>query len=270
MRLAQRLSLVVLVALLLPPAVGRAQGMVPERVHRSMDETDRRIELAETVVSGSEDAQARGGLALAMERQGRARLAAGSGRFAVAGQLTAEARGHADRAIMLGRGLPTRERLRAQWNRTGEMLERSGPRIEECGDGRARALLRAALEMQERSGNAEAAGRYLGALQLTMGARERCLRALRLCGLEEGVQQVAKRALNRTDEVLARARRALEFGTSGGSASPRLRDALDRATVLQGDAERQFQDGRHETSLQLTLAARRLAQRVLARGPRAR
>ena len=213
MRFSRRVFLIVLVALALFPAAGRAQDMTSERVRMSMDETDRRIELAESVVSTSDDAQARVELALAKDLQGRARSAAGAGQFPMAGQLTGQARGHADRAIMLGRGTPTRERVGAQWERTDEMLDRSRARIEECGDDRARSMLRVAVEMQKRARSADAAGRYLGALQLTMGARERCLRALRLCRMEENVQQASERALIRTDEVLARVREQLESGS---------------------------------------------------------
>lgn len=262
--------LIVLAALALLPAAGRAQGTTQERVRMSLDETDRRIGLAETVVATADDAQARAELALAVDLQGRARSAAGSGQFPMAGQLAGQARGHADRAILLGRGTPTRERARNQCDRTGEMLDRSRPRIEECGDGRARALLRVAIEMQERARSADGSGRYLGALQLTMGARERCLRALRLCRIEESVQQVAERALGRTDEVLARARERLESGAAGGAGTMRMRDALARATELQTDAVRQFRAGRHDASLQLTLAARRLARRLEGRRLRAR
>jgi hypothetical protein len=267
MRFSLRLFLIALAALALIPAAGRSQGMRQERVRMLMDETDRRIELAETIVSTSEDVQARVELTLAKDLQGRARSAAGAGQFAMAGQFTVQGRGHADRAIALGRGTPTRERTRSQWDRTGEMLDRSRPRIEECGDDRARAMLRVAVEMQARARRAVEAGRSLGALQLTMGARERCLRALRLCRVEENVQQAAERALIRTDEVLARAREQLESGAPGGEVPPRMRDALARATVLQGDASRQFRDGRWESCLQLTLNARRLAHRTVGRGP---
>jgi hypothetical protein len=270
MRFSRRVFVIALTTLVLLPAAGRAQGMTSERVRLSMDDADRRVELAETVVSASEDAQARVELALARDLQGRARVAAGAGQFFLAGQLTGQARGHADRAILLGRGLPTRERLRSQWDRTGELLERSGPRIQECGDDRARALLRVALEMQDRARSADEAGRYLGALQLTMGARERCLRALRLCRMEESVAQAAQRALSRTGEVLARAREQLESGAPGDAFPPRVRDALARASALQDDASRQFRAGHHDASLQLTLAARRLARRALGRGPRTR
>ena len=168
------------------------------------------------------------------------------------------------------RGLPAPDRVAAQLQRTREMLDRAGPRIQECGDDRARAMLRVALEMQGRAESAELSPRprHLGALQLTMGARERGLRALRVCRLEEDVQEVAEHALGRTDEVLTRARELLESGAGGPAASRMARDALARATALQSDASRQFRDGHCEASLQLTLTARRLAHRAVGRGPR--
>ena len=268
MRFSRRLFLIALATLVLFPAAGRAQGMTreQERVRRSMDETDRRIELAESVVSTSDDAQARSELALARDLRGRAKSAAGSGQYSMGGQLTTQARGHADRAIALARGLPNRERLRGQVDRTREMLDRAGQRIQACGDDRARALLRVALEMQGRAERAEGSGRVLGALQLTMGALERGLLALRRCGMEESAQQAAERALSRTDEVLARARERLESGVPSGVVPPQVRGALARATALQEDAARQFRDGRWESSLQLTLNARRLARRGAGRG----
>jgi hypothetical protein len=241
MRFSGWLFLISLATLVLSPSAGSAQGVTPERVR------------------------------MATDLQGRARSAAGSGQFSLGGQPTAQARGRADRAITPARGLPTRERLGVQCDRTGEMLDRSRARIQECGDDRARALLRVALEMQERARSAEQSGRYLGALQLTMGARERCLRALRLCHIEESVQQAAERALSRTDQVLTRAREQLESGAYGGAVPRRVCDALARAAALQDDASRQFRDGHCEASLQLTLTARRLAHRALRRGwPRVR
>lgn len=270
MRSSLRLFLIALAALALSPAAGRAQGMTPERVRLSIEQTDRRIELAETVVSTSDDAQARGELARARDLQGRAKSAAASGQTFMAGQLTAQARGHADRAITLVRGLPAPDRVTAQLERTRQMLDRSGQRIQECGDDRARAMLRVALEMQRRAESAELSNRHLGALQLTMGARDRGLRALRLCRLEENVQEAAGHALSRTDQVLARVRERLESGAPGGAVPPRVRDALARSTVLQDDASRQFRGGRYDACLQLTLTARRLTHRALGRGPRMR
>lgn len=266
MRFSRRLFLVALLALAVLPAMVRAQGVRADRVRLALEETDRRVVLAGTVVSNSGDAEANGELAQARELQARARSAAGAGQSLLAGQLAAEARRHADRAIALVRGLPAPDRVVDQLERTRELLDRAGPRIQECGDERARAVLRVALELQGRAESAEEARRHLGALQLTMGARDRVLRALRLCRLEENAQEAAARALRQTDQVLARARELQESGAPGRRVRPMVREALPRASALQDDASRQFRDGHYESSLQLTLTARRLAHRAVGRG----
>jgi hypothetical protein len=268
MRFPRQLLLVALVALAAIPAVVRAQGGTVDRLRLAIEETDRHIALVERVVSTSDDPQAFSELARARDLQARARLAAGAGRPLLAGQFTTQARGHVDRAIALVRGLPAPDRVVAQLERTREMLARAGERIQECGDDRARAVLRVALEMQERAEGAERERRHLGALQLTMGARERGLQALRLCRMEENVQESAEHALRQTDQVLARARELLESGTPGRRGRPLARAALPRAVALQDDAVRQFRAGHYEATLQLTRSARRLAHRAVGRGPR--
>jgi len=261
--------LVLVAALFLVVAPGRALAQDPvrdrERVQIAIEATDRRIEQAEATVAASDNEQARAELGLARDLQARAKGSFGAGQYPMAGRLTLEARGHADRAIALVRGLPDPDRVWAQLERTREMLDRAGERIQECDDDRARAMLRVASAIQERAQSAAEAGRFLGAMQLTMGARERGLRALRLCRLEENAQDAAERALRRTDEVLAQARDRVQAG-----APERVREALGRAVQMQDDASRQFRDGRHEASLRLTLSARALAHRAVRMAGRAR
>lgn len=268
MRSSRRLFLVALATLILFPLVASARGLAPVRIRMALEETDRRIELAETVVSTSQDDQARSELAQARDLQVQARAAAAAGRPLLAGQLTIQARSRADHAITLVRGLPAPDRVLTQLERTRGMLDRAGGRIEKCGDGRAGAMLRIALEMQGRAESAERERRHLGALQLTLGARDRCLRALRLCRIEENVQEAAEQALSQTERVLARARPARAPDATGRGGRPMERDALARAAALQAAASREFRDGHFEASLQLTLSARRLAHRAMGRGPR--
>ena len=165
---------------------------------------------------------------------------------------------------------PVRERVRVAMEETALRLELAETVVANSDDAAVHREFDLARDLQERARSAEEAGRYLGALQLTMGARDRCLRALRLCRGEENVQQAAERALGRTDQLLARGRDRLEPGGPGRRAAPRWRGAPLRAGMLQEDAWRQFRAGRFEASLRLTLAARRLAQRGAGRGPWAR
>src|SRR5262249_25303096 len=144
--------------------------------------------------------------------------------------------------------------IRNQVERTREVIDRARDQIEECDNDRARAMLRAAAEMQARAEAAFGAERYLAALQLTTSARERALRALRLCNVEDNVREAADRALHRTDEILSRARdQVAEHGTD------RARKLLARGVDLQARAQGEFRAEHFEASLRLTLLARRFA-----------
>jgi hypothetical protein len=155
-------------------------------------------------------------------------------------------------------GLPDPDRVLTQLERTRELLDRVRDRIEECDLDRARAMLRAALEMQVRAEAAARDGRYLAALQLTMSARERALRALRLCKLEDKLHDEAERALMRTDELISRARDRVSERESD-----QARQALNRAVELQAEAWVQFRAEHLEGGLRLTQSARTFAHRAI-------
>lgn len=261
--------LVVLAAVLAAVVASPAGAQVPPAgaVQDAIDLTDRRIELAETLAAGSDNATAQAELGIAHDLQARAKSAFAAGQPVLAGRLTLEARGHADRVIAIVRGLPDPDRVVTQVERTREILERAREPLEACDHPRVRPLVRVAVEMQARAEAALGESRFLAALQLTMSARERIFRALRLCRIEESMSESASRALQRTDDVLDRARAILE-GVADGAA----RQALGRAEVIQGDARAEFRASRFEASLRLTQSARAMAHRAirLAEGDPAR
>ena len=250
------LALTALVAALAlaPPAAAQTR----EEVQLAIERTDDLIARAQEIVSGSDNPQAIDELAFAVRLQAEAKTAFGSGRLTIALDLTRRSRLHADRAIALIRGLPDPDRVIAQLERTRELLDRVRERIEECDAERARGLLRAAFEMQTRAEVSAREGRYLAALQLTLSARERALHALRMCNLEDNLREAAERGLTRTDELIARAREALQDRDDA-----RARQALDRAVEVQAEAWSQFRADHLEASLRLTQSARTLAHRAL-------
>lgn len=268
MRMGAFTMLVVAAALLAPPDPAMSQGSDGERVQVALDRTDERIELAQSLVSGADNAQAELELNAAIGLQAQAKTVFQQGlvasgevqvrMFQQAVDLTLRARARADRAISLIQGLPDPERVLSQVERTRELLDRVRERIEECNLDRARALLRVALEMQLRAETAVKESRYLAALQLTMSARERALRALRLCNLEENLEDAAERALRRTDEVLSRAREVV--GDHGGE---RAREVLQRAERIQNEAHVQFRAGHFAACLRMTQSSRTLAYRAI-------
>src|SRR5262245_19738537 len=252
--------LIGLVLLALTLGVGSAAAQDYPRIQAEIDLTDRRIENAERIVSASDNEQARIELNEAMRIQGDAKTALSQSRPRIALDLTLRARQRADRAIALVNRLPDPDRVVAQIERTQDLLDRARERIEECDNDQARAMLQTAGEMQRRAQDAAKEGHYLGALQLTMGARERIHRALRMCRLDENVQESAERALRRTDELIQRAREQIN-DRSGEVA----RRELDRAVEIQGRAQAEYRSQHFEASIRLTLSARSFAFRALRR-----
>jgi len=256
-----RTTLPVLALLALVACVGfvtPAPAQTRDDVALALDRTDDLIARAREVVSGTDNQQAIDELGFAVRLQAEARANFASGRLRIALDLTMRARLHADRAIALVKGLPDPDRVLVQLERTRELLERARERIEECNSDRARALLRAAVEMQGRAEISAREGRYLAALQLTLSARERAHKALRLCNLEENLNESAERALARTDELIARAREAVQ--QKDVEAAHR---ALDRAIEVEAEAWTQFRAEHFEASLRLTQSARTFAHRAI-------
>jgi hypothetical protein len=229
-----------------------------DEVSSAIERTDDLIARAQSVVGTSDNAQAQSELAAAIRIQADARTEFAASHLVLALDLTRRARLHADKAIALVSGLPDPDRVLVQLERTRELLDRARERIEECNLDRARAMLRAALEMQARAETSARDGRYLAALQLTMSARERALRALRMCNLEDNLHDAAERALTRTDELISRARDVVSEHDSD-----RARQALNRAVELEAEAWVQFRADRLEASLRLTQSARSFAHRAI-------
>lgn len=240
------------------PVSAYAQDPTGDRVQFALDLTDRRIEQAQVLAAGSDNERAEAEITVAVDLQARAMEAFNASQLRVALDLTLNARRHADRAIALFKNLPDPDRVSVQLERTRELIDRARDRIEECNSDRARALLRVATEMQGRAESAARDGRYLAALQLTLSARERALRSLRLCNLEDNAHDAAERALRRTREVIDRAREVVaEHGDEAARA------LLGRAIELQEQAEAQFRLEHFEASLRQTQSARAMAQRAV-------
>lgn len=241
----------------------RAQALTPERVQIALDATDRRIEQADAMAAASSDPRAQAELSAAHDTQSRARTAFAASQLRMSFQLTFDARNHADRAIALVKGLPDPDRVLVQLERTRDILDRVRTRVEECTEPRAHGMVAVATTMQEHAESAQAAGRYLGAIELTMGARERAFRALRLCNLEDDMSASVEQALRRTDDVIAKAHDAV-----AAAPSDRARQALAEATDLEGKAQSEYRAGHYDPSLRLTQTARAMAHRAvrLSRG----
>lgn len=238
-----------------------AQAPAPpdgSRLRDALDVTDRRIQLARDLLATSPNAAAAAEVDHAVALQAIAKDAFAQGRFAAAGRATFDARIHADRAIAMLRGLPDPGRVQEQLGRTRELLDRARDRLAHCELPAARELLRTALDMQARAEQAYGETRYLAALQLTMSARERALRAQQLCNAGESFDETVGNALQRTDAILARAHELLDAG-----GTERARSLLANAAGVQGRARTEERAGRARTALRLTRLAREQAERSM-------
>jgi hypothetical protein len=237
----------------------RAQVIVPRpRLEEALARTDQRITAAMGLVAGAARSDAEAELASARELQGAARIAIhGPARPRVVMDLTLRARDHADRAIAMVRGLPDPDRVMAQLVQTRDGVDRAGQLITGCPDSSAHELLSQATDMQGLAESAARQDRYLAALQLTFGARERMQQALGACHQVEDLPTAAQQAVTRTDQVVIRAR------DSVGSQDGPAQQALQRAQQMQTQAQEQQRASQHEAAMRLTFGARANALRAM-------
>jgi hypothetical protein len=228
------------------------------RLRDAIDVTDRRIQLAKDLLAAAPNAVAAAEVDQAVALQAIAKDAFSQGRFDAAGRATFDARIHADRAIAILRGLPDPGRVQDQLVRTRELLDRARDRLAHCELPAAREMLRTALDMQARAEQSYGETRYLAALQLTMSARERALRAQQLCNAGESFDETVANALQRTDDILARAHEIVD-----ARGDERARGQLANADTLQGRAKTEAQAGHPRLALRFTRMAREQAERAI-------
>jgi hypothetical protein len=164
----------------------------------------------------------------------------------------------ADAQTVQAQPMPDPDRVRSQVERTRELLDRARDRIEACAEDRARAMLLGAIELQGRAELALEEQRTLAALRLTMSARDRGWRALRLCNVHEDLGANAERAMRRTGEVLERAQQVV-----ARRGDDRAQIALHQAFDLQQRAAVEFHLGHEDAALRLTQSARTSAYRAI-------
>jgi len=246
----------------LPPPPPPPDG---QRLRDELDRTERRIQHAKDLLASSApNPQAAAEVDQAVTLQGIARDAFSQSRFPAAARATMDARIHADRAIAMLQGLPDPGRVQDQLQRTQEILDRARDRLASCEIPGAREMLRTAVDMQRRAEDAYRETRYLGALQLTMSARERALRAQEMCKASESLEESVTNALQRTDELLARAREVVE-----NRGSEKARRLFENAQSLQTRARSEADASHARAALRLTRMAREQADRAVREASRA-
>jgi len=229
----------------------------PQRLQDAIDVTDRRIEQAQELLAGLPNLAAQAEIDQASSLQTLAKQAFAQSRYAAAARATFDARMHADHVIAILRGLPDPNRVRDQLDRTHEILDRARDRLAHCDNSAARELLRIAIDMQGRADASFSETRYLAALQLTMSARERGLRALQLCNAGESLDETVASAIQRTDDLMSRVHEQVD-----PSDHERARQLLANADNQQSHAKSEAQASHARQALRFTRMARDQAERA--------
>lgn len=147
---------------------------------------------------------------------------------------------------------------RREYEITQNVIEKVRRLVEESGNRRAEEALRQAMEVQRQAERELMRSGARTGQRLTLIARDYARRAAKLAGELSENKEYVFRQLERTREVLRRAREDLR-----GNDDPRVRDLMRTAHERQGQAETSYREQRFWVALRLTNLARELTQRSL-------
>lgn len=147
---------------------------------------------------------------------------------------------------------------RREYEITQNVIEKVRRLVEESGNRRAEEALRQAMEVQRQAGRELTSNGARAGKRLTLVARDYARRAAKLAGELSENKEFVFRQLERTREVLRRAREDLR-----GNDDPRVRDLMRTAQERQGQAETSYRERRFRVALRLTNLARELAHKSL-------
>jgi hypothetical protein len=187
---------------------GWASAQTQDDIRAAIERTDDVISRAQEVVGGSGNAEAEADLQLAIQLQTSAKAEFSVGHNLRALDLTKRARLAAERAVARITG-GDGDRVLAQLERTANCSTASASESPTATTIAPRRCCKPRSRSRRAPEAAASEKRWLAALRLTMSARERAMRALRLCNLEDNLQEAAERALTRTDEIIGRAKDAV-------------------------------------------------------------
>jgi len=141
---------------------------------------------------------------------------------------------------------------------TQSVIEKVRRLVDESENRRAEEALKRAIDVQGRAEREFRGNSMRSTVRLTLVAREYAKRAGKLAGELSENREFVFRQLERTREILRRAREhALEAGET------RVRDLLRTAYERQDQAETAFREHRFRVALRMTQLARELAHKAL-------
>jgi hypothetical protein len=229
----------------------------PDRVQAELERTDEVLSELGPQVGRSEEPKVRELWRMAEGEQATARQEFDRQRYRLALKFTFAARLHAWAAFKLVRRNADPEKLRAELERTNDLLERVKEPVAASGNERARQLLQKAGNWQEQARTAFSNRLWGQALKFTLAARDLALRAWELARGSTTLPLV-ERALGETDQLLDAWSDELRQSDQG-----QVQTLLDQAIDQQARARQLFNDRDLKGALQATSLARKSLNRAL-------
>lgn len=152
--------------------------------------------------------------------------------------------------------------VRAELERTDELLQRASEVVQQSGNPRAIGDLRFAMQVQATAWEHFRALRLLLAHERTMQARELGGRAVRVAQQQGNAEQVARRML---DDALAKLERAREC--AGDPPSDQAQRVLQLAASRLDQAREAFHETKYLIAIDMSTQVRRMADELCARRP---
>lgn len=251
-----RVILMMLATIAVLISSGNLFAQARDKVEDELEKTENVLERAREAVRESGSAIAEQHLNNALKLQSAAWERYRSNRLAQAANLTRNAREQAMKAIGIVQSADqSNQMVRREIERTDELIRKSEERVKASHNEKAYSLLESAQKTQTEAREFFRGNRIKIALTATMNARETARKAFELADAVENSQDRIDRELDRTEQLIRKAREmAAEMDVDDN-----IEILLQRAEEMEGNARAEYGEKRFRVALERTQQARELA-----------
>ena len=236
---------------------GSLAGLNPERIRAEIEKIAERMDEIRPIIRAANEPRAIELWRMAEGELASAREQLSNQRYGLAIKFARAAMEHAKEAWEIVRGSVDPERVRAELERTDNLIERAREQLRLFPNERARQLLNKAIAWQEQARAAFDGRRFGLALKLTLSARDLILRAW------ENVRgrltpELVERALAETDRLIS------NWSETIKSQGPiEAKELLGQAIEHQAKAQQSYESKNLKAAFAETSVARRLLNRAI-------
>ena len=222
-------------------------------VSKAIERTDQVIAKAKEKVFLTESQRASSLLEATIKNQHRAKEFFNEHKLRAALKLTLRTRESAKKSIELAERKNKLERFSGrELERTGKLIEKALPRIQENGDPKAQNLLDKGVDRQKKAGKLFKQKRFEAATRNTRKARDFILKALKI--VEENVTpRMVERAIGQNDDLINKV--GSQIKASGNQEAIEL---FEEGLSHEEKAKEHLEDGKLKAALAQAKVARRL------------